>query len=153
MSKGIALTLSEYLAGLLAVSFAVFILFLWYGKYFDIETTVTQTEFERKEINLAQVLLTTDKLTYVDDNKVVHRAVFDKSKLDSIEQNPKPLFDEIGYPDSEYYLKIRDLVSNKEWNMGKENDVLRSFPVSIRYSFDDVHSGVMYVALSGRNLV
>lgn len=146
--KGQAFTPANFLAGLLAVSFVVFILYLWYGKYFDVQTIVKENEFERKEITLAQILLSSDKLAYVDENKVIHRAVLDKTKLDNIEKDSKSLFSEIGYPDSEYYVEIRDLVNDKEWKIGKEGLVLRDFPVAIRYSFDEVHTGMMYITLS-----
>lgn len=148
--KNKALSLTTIMAfGFLIVLGAIITLgFKSYTTYLDMKIFVKVSEDEREKITLAQVLLSSDMLTYSDENKV-HRGVFDKTKLDNLKQ--EELFKEIGYPDKEYFVKIEERETGNVWKYGKQPLIYRekrNYPVAIRYSQSDVHTGLMYVGWS-----
>jgi hypothetical protein len=89
---GIATWIAQMLIAF-AVIGAVFLLYvLMVGRYFDIHAIIVSNEAQRHVINMAQVLLSSDRLVYEEDlsnsllaglpQKRYYRAVFDRTKLD-----------------------------------------------------------------------
>ncbi|MHA1828276.1 MAG: hypothetical protein ACTSX6_06470 [Candidatus Heimdallarchaeaceae archaeon] len=81
-NKGLALTVSAVLTGLFFVGAAAFLYWFILSHFLTIRTVVSQAETERHAMNLANVLISSEKLAYVKDGKI-YRGVLDSRKLDS----------------------------------------------------------------------
>ena len=145
-NKGQATSLSQILASLVIIFLIASLLFYFFKGHFYIGVTVKEDEIESRTITLAQVLLSSDKLVYMEEDRI-YRGIFDKDKLDDVRDNPNPLLDEISYPDSEYYVMIKDLDNKNTWTIGNRVKSTRNFPVAIRYSDEDIHVGRMSVGV------
>jgi hypothetical protein len=90
-------------------------------------------------MNLVQVLISSDKLAYLDEKRV-HRAILDEEKLDNL--NINDLFSEINYPSYKYSFTVTNLDSGKSWNFGDNFDtkIRKTFTVAIKNG-DDIQLG------------
>jgi len=145
-NKAQATSLSQILASLVIIFLIASLIFYFFKGHFYIGVEVKEDEAEAKTITLAQVLLSSDNLVYTEDDRVF-RGIFDEHKLDEIEDDPTPLFMEIGYPDCEHFVKIQDLDDTKTWIIGREIKPTREFPCAIRYSDEDIHVGRMSIGV------
>jgi len=135
--KGQATWITQVLTALLAVGVVAFLYFLLFGRYFDIHAIVVSNEAKRHVINMAQVMLSSDKLVYEEDfggMKRFHRGVFDKNKLDEqlmrhiLDIKESEVREEISYPNTGTQIVVNDLELNKSWTLvfggpGLENQV------------------------------
>jgi hypothetical protein len=119
------------LVAFFAIGVAALFYFLMYGRYFDIRTIVRSNEAKRHAINMAQVLLSSDKLVYEeefdDGSKRFHRAVFDKAKLDAelvkqselipaiLGSKSKELIESVSYPDTMTKIVVTDVDEGNTW--------------------------------------
>jgi hypothetical protein len=116
-------------------------LFLTRGQ--EIQVRVEENEILRRKLTLINVLISSDKLAYTTET-MIHRGVIDKEKLDNLNSNPE-LYTQISYPESGYSIKVVDLDEDNEWLIGKDFDAVFQTPVAIRYSEDNVHTGIISV--------
>jgi len=142
MLKGQAKILSDILLGIMTVVFVIMFLLFFSGRYFDISGTVKEDEMMRHALTLGNVILSSDKLAYADQNKI-YRDMLDSNKIEKLSSDPSPLFNAISYEKSSYSLVIVDEESGKTWTVGNQMKVVQSFPVSIRYSGSEIHVGLM----------
>lgn len=133
--KGIATWITQMLVALIAIGAVAFMYFLFYGRYFDIHVIVISNEAQRHAINIAQVILSSDKLVYEETFsspnkepiKRFNRGVFDTAKLNSYlmlysdTSNLDKLSaeneftKEIGYPNSYIDIVVVDLKNGDKW--------------------------------------
>lgn len=77
--------ISQLLVAFVAIALVVFIYFMFYGRYLDVQVIVQSNEVERRAINAAQVLMSSKDLVWSDSAGGAtryYRAVFNESKLD-----------------------------------------------------------------------
>jgi hypothetical protein len=129
--KAQATFIGEMLTGLATIALVAFIYFLIYGKYFDIHAVVQSNEAKRHTINIAQVLLSSDRLVYsenIDGSMRYYRGIFDSGKLDeqfvnedyfskkeTANKEGGLLKDEIVYPNASINLVVTDFENDKIW--------------------------------------
>jgi len=133
--KGMATSIAQVLTALAAIGVIAFLYFLMYGKYFELHTIVMSNEAKRHVIDMAQVLLSSDKLVYEEDfgglesNKIkrFHRAIFDREKLDEqlineyyfISQGTvtkdSEIRREVSYPNAATKIIVYDMESGTRW--------------------------------------
>ena len=142
-NKGQATSLSDVLIGLLVVGLIGMFVFLFLTRGQEIQVRVEENEILRRKLTLINVLISSDKLAYTTET-MIHRGVIDKEKLDNLNSNPG-LFTQISYPESGYSIKVVDLDEDNEWLVGKDFDMTFQTPVGIRYSEDNVHTGIISV--------
>jgi len=65
--KGIASWIAQMITALFAIGAVAFLYFLIYSRSFDIHAIVLSAEAQRHTINMAQILLSSDKLVYEED--------------------------------------------------------------------------------------
>ena len=145
--KGQYKMLSDMFGGLVIIALCIAIFFLFIGYYVIIKGIVSGADDERKAINLGQVLISSDKLAFSDENRV-YRDILDKEKLNNFNSND--FFEEIGYPNYIYFFEVYDLDSGEKWVMGETFDaeIVKVFPVVIKDG-DDVEIGKIFVHLEG----
>lgn len=115
-SKGISTVMIYGFLTLLVIALIIMLYFLFIGRYFELHAIVVSSEVERHTIDLAQVLLSSDRLCY-SDNDQIHRGVFEESKLDIQLIDGSELSQEIGYPNSILIIGIVDVDTGDEWSM------------------------------------
>ena len=81
-SKGISLTFSAVLEGLFLIGAVALLFWLFLSKILDIRVAIDEATTERHAINLANVLISSEKLAYKDEK--ILRGVLDSSKLDNL---------------------------------------------------------------------
>jgi len=145
-NKAQATSLSQMLVGLTVIGLIGLLIFFLITRGQEVEVKVEENEILRKRIILTNVLLSSDKLVYTSDS-IIHRGILDKQKLDILQRNPS-LLSEISYPESEYSLKIVDLDNGYEWDIGGDFKPVYEAPVSIYYSDNDIHIGLLSVDFS-----
>ena len=143
-NKAQATSLSQILIGLVTIGLIGMLIFFFLGRGQTINVKVQENEILRRKIILTNVLLSSEKLTFIDDSKI-HRGVLDRNKIDNVKIDPNPLFSEISYPDQKYQIKIVDLENNNEWIIGKNFRPGFKSPIAIRYSEDNIHVGYLTV--------
>lgn len=124
--KGVAKVFFDALLALFALAVGIIIFFYFFGHLFIIIPILKENEVERHSIVLANLFMSSDRLTY-SDNFRSYRAVFDKTKLDkemvtktnflaflNIFQESK-ILDNISYPNSVVTLTITDLDNDNKW--------------------------------------
>lgn len=142
--KAIASWIIQVATTLFAAGVIALLYFLLFGRYFDIHAIVVSNEAKRHVINMAQVLLSSDKLVYEEDfgngMKRFHRGVFDKNKLDeqlmthcvnfpkNCDIKDSEVREEISYPNTGTQIVVSDLDSDTSWTLafggpGLENQV------------------------------
>lgn len=150
--KGIATFWVQVFFGLMVIIFSVVLYYFGIGRMLSIQVTVQGSELDRRAIDFAQVLLSEESLVY-SDGGVLYRGIFDESKLTG---NIDSLDKKIGYPDESVTATIEDLENGKKWveSFGTSAGAIssgvspkRSFPVAIRYSSKEIHTGMLSVIL------
>jgi len=136
--KAVATWIIQVATTLFAIGVIAFLYFFLFGRYFDIHAIVVSNEAKRHVINMAQALLSSDKLVYEEDfgggMKRFHRGVFDKNKLDeqlmthSLDIKDSEVREEISYPNTGTQIVVSDLESDTSWTLafggpGLENQV------------------------------
>lgn len=85
--KGQAASIVSQLAvAFVAIGIVVFLYFLFYGRYLDVQIIVESNEVQRRAINVAQVLMSSKDIVWsesVGGTERFYRGVFDEAKLDS----------------------------------------------------------------------
>ena len=124
-SKGIANIPSQILILLIAAGLVAAVYFLWIENYIDVKVIVSEFQVERRAINLAQAMLSHEKLAY-NDGERFYRAMFDKEKLDRImvkgAVNPTVFLSanselsNLAYPDSVAYIVVQNLETGEVWS-------------------------------------
>jgi len=124
--KGISQVFVMALFAMVGLAISIVIFFYFFGHLFIIIPILKENEVERHSIILANLFLSSDKLTY-SDNFRSYRAVFDKDKLDNELIDEKTalsffniaqkstLLDEISYPNSIVVATIADTENNNKW--------------------------------------
>jgi len=146
--KGQYKMLADMFGGILVVALCIAIFFLFIGYYVIIKGVIKSSEDERKTINLGHVLISSDKLAYSDEKRI-NRGILDENKLEQMQ--PDELFDEIGYPNYNYFIQVNNTDSGKSWLIGEKfkPQIVKVFPVAIK-SGDDVQVGKLVVNLKRR---
>ena len=115
--KGYALVPPTTLMLLTIIGIIAFIFIIGIANYFDVKTIIRETQTERHAIDLAQAIISSEKITYQRDNHF-YRAVFDEKKLDAVFDTsflqPNGQLG-IAYPNSATNVAIKDLVTEKTW--------------------------------------
>jgi len=81
-----AAIISEYFTAFFAIAIAVFLYFMFYGRYLDVQVVVESNEVARRAINSAQVLMSSHDVVWseqVGGADRFYRGIFDKAKLDA----------------------------------------------------------------------
>lgn len=146
--KGLAFAVKEVIEIACIIALIIMIIFFWKGYYFDIGIKVNEGREERSLITIANILLSSPHLTYIEDGRI-QRAILDSSKLSSV--SGEDLIKEVSYPHTKYSLEIKSIITGKIWTIKPDltNYVLKfekSFPVSIKSS-DQIDLGIMKVKL------
>ena len=125
--KGIATWIAQMAVGLFSIGVVAFFYFLLFGRYFDIHSIIMSNEAKRHVINMAQVMLSSDKLVYEEEiggMKRFYRGVFDRAKLDeqlmTDKSDPKEdseIREEISYPSTGTQIIVYDIELEKSWTL------------------------------------
>jgi len=152
--KGIAMWILYMLTALFAIGLIAFFYFLLIGRYFDIHAIIVSNEAQRHAINMAQVLLSSDKLVYEEKfaNGLTryHRAVFDKNKLDvqlftSLQDAGSKVSEvqkEISYPNTGTQIVVNDLVSGSSWILSFGGPGLENYAEFISCLNDNIDKNI-----------
>lgn len=84
--KGQASMISQLLVAFVAIALVIFLYFMFYGRYLDVQVIVQSNEVERRAINAAQVLMSSKDLVWSDSAggaERFYRGVFEEAKLDA----------------------------------------------------------------------
>lgn len=143
--KGQAM-ISEIFVSLLTIALVGLLIVFFLTGNLDMGKKEAETEIETHVIILSNIVLSSPKLAY-SQGDLVYRGVLDKNKLDSLKKDPDILFDEFSYPNSQYYIEVRDLDTRVSWGIGNKIPIAKKYPVAIRYDDENVHLGTMFVGL------
>lgn len=117
--KGIVLTFGMVLEGLFVIGIIALLYWFFLSRILEIHMVIDEMTAERHAMNLANVLISSEKLAYEEDGKI-QRDVLDSEKLDSIFStkhdflsNIKTLLEPkdigIGYPNTLNLVEVIDL--------------------------------------------
>lgn len=138
----------QLLGGFTGILIIILLIFLLFGRFFDIRAIVISSEIDRRASNIAHVLLSYHKLVYEESGRY-HRGVFDKIKLD--EKLPLMTTEDIGYPDAKIDVEIEDLETGAKWSQtfGSSSGSITTkiFPIRIKDG-EDYHIGKMSITLT-----
>ncbi|MEM3393666.1 MAG: hypothetical protein QXY79_01300 [Candidatus Methanomethylicia archaeon] len=112
-NKGLTITLSAILEGLLLFGIIALLLWIFISRIFEVHVISDQISIERKSLNLANILISSDKLCYESNGKI-YRGILDANKLDTFfVKNDYPIQVDIGigYPNSINIVSVVDLES------------------------------------------
>jgi len=129
--SGQASMISQLLVAFVAIALVVFMYFMFYGRYLDVQVIVQGNEVERRAMNAAQVLMSSKDLVWSDSASGAerfYRAVFKESKLDeqmvsaaSYAANPLQslskgvLKDYLTFPGTVTSVTVRSADTNDAW--------------------------------------
>lgn len=130
--KGVTDVMTSIIVDLIIIGLIMIFYFLLQVGYLDIHTIVKEAGVERHVLDLAQALLSYDKLIYTEGGR--HRGIFVKEKLDEqftgsveftynevtgeiIYEKTSDIPKELGYPNSDIRLYVKDLETGKEWTI------------------------------------
>lgn len=82
-NKGIVLTFSAVIEGLFIIGVLGFLYWFFLSRFVNIRVSIDETLTERHAINLANVLMSSEKLAYEENGKI-SRGILDSNKLDSV---------------------------------------------------------------------
>jgi hypothetical protein len=116
-SKGLALTISAILEGLFLIGGIAFIYWLILNIFLQVRISIGQAQTERYGLNLANVLISSEYLAYVEDGKI-SRGLIDSRKIDSFASKKGGTLD---VNSSEYMHGLRD--NWKQLDIGYANTV------------------------------
>jgi hypothetical protein len=112
--KGLATLFAQIFFGLVTVFLSVLLYIFLTGAFVDLSTAVKENTADRNTINMAQILMSSDRLAY-NDGYQIHKGVFDVEKVRT-EIIPNPtLSDEISFPNSIVAIGIKDLQDDTEF--------------------------------------
>lgn len=118
-SKGLELVVSSIFIALIAIGIIGLLYWLFLSHILDIHVIMDESTVERHSINLANVLISSEKLAYTSDDKI-ERGVLDVEKLDNlfvrksdflsnVKYHAIPKDIGIGYPNSLAIVEVLDL--------------------------------------------
>lgn len=118
-NKGIALTISSVLGSLFAIAIMGLLYWLFLSRILEMHVAVDEATNELRAINLANLLISSEKIAYQRDGKIM-RGILDAEKLDDLFvkkqeflADAKALFRPkdigIGYPNSLNLVRVVDL--------------------------------------------
>jgi hypothetical protein len=118
-NKGISITLSFILGALFAIGIIGLLYWLLLSRILEIHIAINENTNERHAINLANVLISSEKIAYEKEG-VIMRDVLDKEKLDKVFVKKSEFLSDIkafaqpkdigiGYPNSINIVRIIDL--------------------------------------------
>jgi hypothetical protein len=113
-NKGITITLSLILGGLFAIGLMGLIYWIFISRILEVHVAIDEYTNERHAINLANLLLSSEKIVYEKEGKLM-RGILDSEKLDNVfsKENSfsvaNPIDIGIGYPNSITIVRIIDL--------------------------------------------
>jgi hypothetical protein len=103
-SKGLTLVLSAILGGLFAIAIMGLLYWLFLTRILEMHVAIDENTNERHAINLANVLISSEKIVYEKEGKIM-RGILDVEKLNSVQPNDIG----IGYSNSISVVRIVDL--------------------------------------------
>lgn len=124
--KGIATWIAQMVVGLFSIGVVAFFYVLMFGRYFDIHSVIVSNEAKRHVINMAQVILSSDKLVYEEEiggMKRFYRGVFDRAKLDEQlmtdegDTKESEIIEEISYPNTATQIIVYDVELDQGWTL------------------------------------
>jgi hypothetical protein len=113
-NKGITITLSLILGGLFAIGLMGLIYWIFISRILEVHVAIDEYTNERHAINLANLLLSSEKIVYEKEGKLM-RGILDSEKLDNTFSRESsfsvvnPIDIGIGYPNSITLVRIIDL--------------------------------------------
>jgi len=147
MKKGLAASIWEVFNAFAVIGMIIFVVFIWKGSNFDLNYVVTSGENQRRIITIGQILLSSPDLVVIEEGRFM-RSTMDPAKLDDLMVNSQDLYQKIGYPDTSYKFKITDFRNGKSWSIKPRRiegnvEYEKKFPLTIKYSDDEINVGVM----------
>ncbi len=114
----------------------------------DVRNYIEENRLLIDTTNLAQVLLSSDKLCYADESGI-HRGVFYEEKLEAAEDDPNVVFSDVYNPEVIYSLYVEDKEDDNSWYVSdlEETIIEKTFPVAIRYTNGETHVGMMTIKI------
>jgi hypothetical protein len=115
-SKGLIISLSLILGSLFVIAVIGLIFWIFVSRILEVHVAVDEYTNERHAINLANLLLSSEKIVYEKEGKLM-RGILDAEKLDKIFSREdsfsvaNPIDIGIGYPNSITIVRILDLES------------------------------------------
>jgi len=145
--KGQMKILADMFMALLTIALFIALYFTFEGVYLDFRVKIVGAEYERSLINIAQVLLSSDKLVYSNGFQI-YRGILDETKLASLQKDSSKLFEEISQKNYMYSINIENLDSKNSWSIGEKFDanIKKSFPVAIKHG-NEIQIGKMTLNL------
>jgi hypothetical protein len=113
-NKGLTLSVSLILGGLFAIGLVGLIYWIFISRILEVHVAIDEYTNERHAINLANLLLSSEKIVYEKEGKLM-RGIVDSKKLDNIFSRESsfdinnPIDIGIGYPNSITIVRIIDL--------------------------------------------
>ena len=132
-----SILITSIIVGLLAVGAIAFLIYTFISKLYEMHTVTLEYETERHAINLANVLMSSDKLAYEQNGKI-YRGILNASKLNDTMYNRSEFLSDIsgklkklkdigiGYPNSYMIVEVIDL------NTCKKNNECDGWVVSLK---------------------
>lgn len=120
VSKGISMVVAVMVAALIGIGIMAAIHYIRSMAFWDVHVMVVEAGVERHAINLAQVLLSSDKLNveFPTEKSIPYRGIFDKEKIEQQFVKGSELSKEIGYPNSMAIIGVEDLDTGELWTLG-----------------------------------
>jgi hypothetical protein len=131
MTKGISICISVAITVLIVIGVVALLYWFIFARFFELHVSVEENEVQRRTINMANVLLSYEKLTSSSSTSKNLRGIFNKTKLDAMAiflskaetedyanavkeaaRNAKEL--NIGYPNTYTIFSVVDLESCEE---------------------------------------
>ena len=120
-NKGIVLTISAVIEGLFVTGVLALLYWMFLSRVLEVHVVVSEMNAERHAINLANVLISSEKLAYEKDGKI-SRGILDSTKLDNVFINKREFLSDvrvylepkdigIGYPNTLNLVWVLDLDS------------------------------------------
>jgi len=157
--KGIASWMMQFFITFFAVGMVILLYLLIYGRYYDVHAIIQNVEARRHTINIAQVLLSSDKIIYeesVGGALRFHRGILDKEKLDvqmSTDGSEKEseLADSIGYPSTAMRVIIADTETDNKWILAHVDYGVKSQSEYVSCLYESASSDLMNLRLNFGN--
>lgn len=137
LRKGVSQVFVMAIVAMLGLAISIVIFFFFFGNIFIITPILQENEVQRHSIILANIYLSSEKLTYFDGYRS-YRGVFDKSKLDNEMVNQgnalsfsdvfqkSDLLQEDSYPNSVVTITVTDVENNNEWYLSGTGNIQAS---------------------------
>ncbi|MEM5853174.1 MAG: hypothetical protein QXG39_00920 [Candidatus Aenigmatarchaeota archaeon] len=137
-NKGLVITLNLILGALFAVGLIALIYWIFISRILEVHVAIEENTLERRAINLANLLISSEKIAYEKDGKIM-RGILDSEKLENIfsreyiflSQELKTKNIGIGYPNSIILVRVLDLEECDSSGNCKGWATLLSGPISL----------------------